>query len=174
MIPALRAATDSGTNESPADSEITACNELGTILSSELADVEEEINRIADIIAEAVVQLSSSFDQIYHLSGAQQTTSENAGSDDLEAAVSGAVRALQFEDIAAQALDEARRSVASLRQAAQEVETVEDTQQLTACIARQRLIWEEIKRKAVLQKNLDQGSVDLFEQIPEASGIFQA
>ncbi len=154
--------TDSGKKDSSSAREITACNELGSILSSELADVEDEINRIADIIAEAVVQLSSSFDQIYHLSGAHRATSESAGSGDLEAAVSGAVRALQFEDIAAQALDEARRSVASLRQAAQEVETVEDTHQLTACIARQRVIWEEIKRKAVLQRNLDQGSVDLF------------
>lgn len=142
--------------------EIQACNELGIMLGSELAQVEEEIDRVAGIIAEAVTALSSSFDQMYHLSGPPQGAPEDGGNSDMEDAVSGAVRALQFEDIAAQALAEARRSVSYLRDVADEVRTVDDTGELAARISKQHRIWADMRRKAVSQKNLDKGSVDLF------------
>lgn len=140
--------------------EVRACNELGMILGSELAQVEEEIERVRGIIAEAVAELSSSFDQMYHL-----CADTHAGTDDsntLDQAASGAIRALQFEDITAQALAEALRSVAYLRGVAEEVRTAHDAGELAERIRRQHRLWAEIRRKAVLQENLDEGSVDLF------------
>lgn len=152
--------------ESPIDEdaapEVRACNELGIMLGSELAQVEEEINRVAGLISSAVTELSSSFDRLYHLSSTRQTAAQDVDSDDMEQAVSDAVRALQFEDIAAQALAEACRSVSYLRNVADEVRTVDDTGELAARISKQHRIWADRRRKAVSQKNLDKGSVDLF------------
>lgn len=129
------------------------------ILGSELAQVEEEIERVTGIIAEAVTALSSSFDQMYHLCADKRA---ETGDDELGRAASGAIRALQFEDITAQALAEALRSITYLRGVAEEVRTVHDAGELAERIRKQHRIWAEMRRKAVLQENLDEGSVDLF------------
>ena len=130
------------------------------MLGSELGQVDEEIERVAEIIAEAVGALSTGFDELYRLAG--QQPDEPGQQEELEQAVSAAVRALQFEDIASQALAEARRSVAYLRDVAEEVKTVRDTGDLANRISRQHEAWSKLRRKAVSQKNLDEGSVDLF------------
>lgn len=143
--------------------EIQACNELGTMLGEELAEVEEEIERVAGIISEAVGKLSSSFDQMHQLAGGMPRADHGDSPDtDLEQAVSEAVQALQFEDIAAQALAEAMRSISYLRDVAEEVRTVDDAGELAARISRYHRTWAKMRRRAVLQKNLDTGSVDLF------------
>ncbi|MHA7815418.1 MAG: hypothetical protein ACX93N_03010 [Pseudohaliea sp.] len=166
MSPSRRAGTsgpgntpehEAGADGAPA---VEACKELGTMLGSELGQVDEEIERVAEIIAEAVGALSSGFDELYRLAG--QQPAEPGRQEELEQAVSDAVRALQFEDIASQALAEARRSVAYLRDVAEEVKTVRDTGDLANRISRQHEAWSKLRRKAVLQKNLDEGSVDLF------------
>lgn len=148
--------------ERPIAPEIRACNELGALLGSELAEVEQEIERVTGIIAEAATELSTSFDQMHRLAGHRQGDADSATLDELEQAVSAAVRALQFEDIAAQALAEALRSVSYLRGVAEQVETVHDAGELATRISEQHRIWSKMRRKAVLQKNLDKGSVDLF------------
>lgn len=142
--------------------EIRACNELGALLGSELAEVEQEIERVTGIIAEAATELSTSFDQMHRLAGHRQADADSDTLDDLEQAVSAAVRALQFEDIVAQALAEALRSVSYLRGVADQVETVHDAGELATRISEQHRIWSKMRRKAVLQENLDKGSVDLF------------
>lgn len=141
--------------------EVRACNELGTLLGSELTHVEEEINRVGGMIAEAVQQLSASFDQLHRLaSGAENGGS--GGDPELKEAVSGAVRSLQFEDMASQALAEAHRSLSYLRGVAEELQTVHDAGDLAARISAQHRLWADTRRKAVSQQNLDKGSVELF------------
>jgi len=150
----------SDTAAADAATDVRACNELGNILGSELAQVEEEIKRVRGIIADAIVELSSSFDQMYHLCA--DSHADTGGSDTLNEAASGAIRALQFEDITAQTLAEALRSVAYLRGVAEDLRTAEDAAELVERIQRQHRLWAEIRRKAVLQENLDAGSIDLF------------
>ncbi|MEQ9394094.1 hypothetical protein [Haliea sp.] len=140
--------------------EVQACNELGTLLGSELAQVEEEINRVGSMIAEAVLQLSASFDHLHRLASAHDASS--SGDPELEGAVSGAVRSLQFEDMASQALAEAHRSLSYLRGVAEELQTVHDTGELATRISEQHRLWADTRRKAVSQQNLDKGSVELF------------
>ena len=148
----------------PTAPAVHACNELGAMFGSELAEVEEEIERVGSIIGEAVGTLSTGFDRIHAITARQRggmaLSSEDAG--ELEQAVSSVVRALQFEDIAAQALAEARRSLAYLRDVAEEVEAVHDASELAAKISREHAHWSHMRRKAVLQKDLDEGDVDLF------------
>lgn len=142
--------------------EILACHELGHLLSSELAEVGEEIGRVTDIIAAAVAELSTSFDQLHRFARQREIEAESRTAEQLEESVSAAVRALQFEDIATQALAEALRSVSYLRRVADEVQTVHDTGEFAQRISEQHRRWEKMRRKAVLQKNLDTGAVDLF------------
>ena len=142
--------------------EVQACNELGILLGSELAQVEEEINRVGGMIAEAVLQLSASFDQLYRLSSGQSTGAGSHVDPELEEAVSAAVRSLQFEDMASQALAEAHRSLSYLRGVADELQTVHDTGELATRISEQHRLWANTRRKAVSQQNLDKGSVELF------------
>lgn len=130
------------------------------MLSSEVAQVEEEINRVGGMIVEAVQQLSASFDQMHRLSSAPGTG--DSGDTELQEAVSGAVRALQFEDMASQALAEAHRTLSYLREVAEELQAVHDTADLAARISEQHRLWTDQRRKAVSQKNLDKGSVELF------------
>lgn len=142
--------------------EIRACNELGALLANELAEVEQEIERVTGIISEAATELSTSFDQLHRLASHERQAAQSAADGELELAISTAIRALQFEDIVAQALAEALRSVSYLRGVADQVETVHDAGELATRISEQHRIWSKMRRKAVLQKNLDQGAVDLF------------
>ncbi|TCO76575.1 hypothetical protein [Chromatocurvus halotolerans] len=155
--PARARATDVGIAP-----EIRACNELGALLANELAEVEQEIERVTGIISEGATALSTSFDQLHRLASHERHEPQSAAAEELELAISTAIRALQFEDIATQALAEALRSVSYLRGVADQVETVHDAGELATRISEQHRIWSKMRRKAVLQKNLDQGSVDLF------------
>lgn len=157
-----RESSSTPTTDDTVAAEIRACNELGALLGSELAEVEQEIERVSGIIAEAVATLSTSFDQMHQLASDGITDTDSPAIDALQQAASAAVRSLQFEDIATQALAEALRSVAYLRGVAAEVETVHDAGELASRIGEQHRIWAQMRRKAVLQKNLDKGSVDLF------------
>lgn len=145
-----------------AEADIPAYGELGTILECELAHVEEEVLRVRGIVADAIVTLSSSFDRLYHLQSVDATESGVNSDSDRDQAASDAIRALQFEDISTQALNEALGSVAYLRRLAAEIKTARDTDDLALRISTQHEAWEKLRRKAVLQENLDEGSVDLF------------
>ncbi|MEQ8800545.1 MAG: hypothetical protein RLP45_00760, partial [Haliea sp.] len=104
--------------------------------------------------------LSASFDHLHRLASAHDASS--SGDPELEGAVSGAVRSLQFEDMASQALAEAHRSLSYLRGVAEELQTVHDTGELATRISEQHRLWADTRRKAVSQQNLDKGSVELF------------
>ncbi|WP_146003523.1 hypothetical protein [Kineobactrum sediminis] len=167
---------------------VKAFNEFGVLLNSELMHVEEEIERTRSMIQHAASDLSTHFHQLHDLSAdlahtVQETLGPNPDGVDtkdaqvaiervletvaknqpqLEHAVAASVRSLQFEDLSLQALSEAQRSLAYLRQVAGILQQIHDTGELAASIHQQHEIWVRARRKPVSQKNLDEGLAELF------------
>lgn len=81
---------------------------------------------------------------------------------ELDQAVADAVRALQFEDMSTQSLACAARSIERIKLLRHALANSADDQGLAQQIEDYRTLWKNERHKPVSQKNMDQGSVELF------------
>ncbi|WP_006786318.1 methyl-accepting chemotaxis protein [Thiorhodospira sibirica] len=81
---------------------------------------------------------------------------------ELDQAVADAVRALQFEDMSTQSLACAARSIERIKLLRTALANSADDHSLSQQIEDYRTLWKNERHKPVSQKNMDQGSVELF------------
>lgn len=81
---------------------------------------------------------------------------------DINTSVADAVRALQFEDMSTQSLGCAARSIERIKILRETLSQAKDYKDLSDRIDQYRATWKNERHKPVSQKNMDQGSVELF------------
>ena len=82
--------------------------------------------------------------------------------DEQVAAVSTVVRSLQFEDICRQSLEAAERGLGRMQELARMLAEADGATNLMQSLAQARARWDAERHKAVDQKDMDSGEVELF------------